>query len=196
MSDSTVRVVALVGSLRRDSINLRLARAAVEHAPAGVAVTVAPALGDLPFYNEDIDPGTGAPGAVPEAVAGLRELVGAADAVLVVTPEYNGSTPAALSNAIDWLSRPYGSGAIKDKPVGVIGAALGRHAGTWSRADTRKSLGVAGGTVLTEIDYGVRASGLEGALPGEVLAELRAVVQKLADAVPVSASRDTWARRD
>ena len=67
-----------------------------------------------------------------------------ADAVLVVTPEYNGSIPAVLKNAIDWLSRPYGNGALKDKPLAVIGSALGQYGGVWAHDETRKSFGIAG----------------------------------------------------
>ncbi|MGC5246947.1 NAD(P)H-dependent oxidoreductase [Gordonia sp. DT219] len=194
MSDSTVQVVVLVGSLRRDSINRRLAQAAADNAPTGVRVRLVDGLGRLPFYNEDIDnedidPSTSPEaGALDPAVTDLREHVGAADAVLVVTPEYNGSTPAVLKNAIDWLSRPYGSGALKDKPVGVIGAALGRYAGSWSRADTRKSIGVAGGRVVEEVDFGFQTSGLtDGALPDEVVDGVGAAVRVLADQVAARA---------
>ncbi|MBE7193405.1 MAG: NAD(P)H-dependent oxidoreductase [Gordonia polyisoprenivorans] len=186
MSDSTVHVVALVGSLRKDSINRRLALAAVDNAPEGVSVTLVDGLEQLPFYNEDLDSATGpVAGDVDPAVARLRAQVGAADAVLLATPEYNGSTPAVLKNAIDWLSRPYGNGALKDKPVGVIGAALGRYAGTWSREDTRKSVGIAGGRVVEEVDFGIQTAGLDdGALPADVVDGVGAAVRVLADQVP------------
>lgn len=184
MSDSTVRVVVLVGSVRRDSINRRLARAAVDAAPEGVEVTVIEGLDRLPFYNEDIDDPDA--GALDGEVARVRETVGAADAVLVVTPEYNGSIPAVLKNVIDWLSRPYGQGAIAGKPVGVIGAALGRYAGTWSREDTRKSVGIAGGRVIESVDFGLATADLaDGALPTEVIDNVVAAVRVLADQVPV-----------
>lgn len=181
MSDSTVRVVALVGSLRRASINRRLAQAAVENAQAGVSVTLVEGLDQLPFYNEDID----TPGAdLAPAVVDLRARVSEADAVLLVTPEYNGSTPAVLKNAIDWLSRPYGAGALNDKPVGVIGAALGRYAGTWSRTDTRKSVGIAGARVVEEADFGLQTSRLtDDVLPAEVIDGVGAAVRVLADQV-------------
>ncbi|RPA62293.1 NAD(P)H-dependent oxidoreductase [Gordonia oryzae] len=186
MSESIVHVVALVGSLRKDSINRRLALAAVDNAPEGVSVTLVDGLERLPFYNEDLDSATGSEADdIDPAVARLRAQVGAADAVLLATPEYNGSTPAVLKNAIDWLSRPYGNGALKDKPVGVIGAALGRYAGTWSRADTRKSVGIAGGRVVEEVDFGIQASGLDdGALHADVVDGVGAAVRALADQVP------------
>ncbi|WLP90052.1 NAD(P)H-dependent oxidoreductase [Gordonia sp. NB41Y] len=184
MTDSTVDVVALVGSLRQASINRRLAQAAADNAPEGVTVTLVEGLEKLPFYSEDID-GGGADGA-PETVAALRERVGAADAVLIFTPEYNGSTPAVLKNAIDWLSRPYGTGAIKDKPVGVVSAALGQYAGTWSREDTRKSVGIAGGRVVEDIDFGLRTAEIaDGALPTEVVDGVRSAVSVLASQVAV-----------
>ena len=111
-----VKVLALVGSLRAASINRQLAELAAETAPDGVTVTVFDGLGDLPFYNEDIDNDD-----VPASVVALREAAADADAALVVTPEYNGSIPGVLKNAIDWLSRPFGNGALKGKPTAVIG---------------------------------------------------------------------------
>eukprot|EP01032_Pedospumella_encystans_P037882 gene37882-42907_t len=120
------RIVALVGSLRADSLNRRIAEALRDQAPEGVVVEIAEGLESLPFYNEDLDDD-----AVPTAAATLRELVGNADAVLAVTPEYNGTMPAVLNNAIDWLSRPYGVGAIVGKPFGVVGATPTPYGGKW-----------------------------------------------------------------
>src|SRR6202044_3808045 len=99
MSDT--KVLALVGSLRAASINRQIAELATEVAPDGVAVTIFEGLGDLPFYNEDIDNDVD----VPAAVTALRAVAAEADATLVVTPEYNGSYPAVIKNAMDWLSR-------------------------------------------------------------------------------------------
>src|SRR5271157_900177 len=103
----STRILALVGSLRAGSYNRQLAEAAVRHAPDGIAVDIFDDLADVAFYNEDID----RPGAVAAADR-LRADVESADALLLVTPEYNGTIPASLKNAIDWISRPYGSGAI------------------------------------------------------------------------------------
>ncbi|HNA50020.1 MAG TPA: NADPH-dependent FMN reductase, partial [Mycobacterium sp.] len=103
-----IKVLVLLGSLRAASINRQLAELAAESAPDGVAVTIYEGLGELPFYNEDLDTD-----AAPAAVAALRAAATAADAALVVTPEYNGSIPGVLKNAIDWLSRPFGNGALK-----------------------------------------------------------------------------------
>ena len=127
------RVVVLVGSLRADSLNRRIAEHLRAEAPAGVVVEIAENLAELPFYNEDLDNGTD----VPAAAVALREQVAAADRVLAVTPEYNGTMPAVLNNAIDWLSRPYGVGAIKGKPFGVVGATPTPYGGKWAHAGHR-----------------------------------------------------------
>jgi len=140
------RVLVLVGSLRAESFNRRLAEALRDQAPAGVTIDIAEGLGELPFYNEDIDGD-----AAPAPVVKLREQVAAADRLLVITPEYNGSTPAVIANAIDWASRPFGTGAIKDKPLAVVGTAVGQYGGQWAHEDTRKSARVAGASVVDDI---------------------------------------------
>jgi NAD(P)H-dependent FMN reductase len=172
-----VRILTLVGSLRAESINRQLAELTAEIAPEGVVVDVFDGLGDLPFYNEDIDNDD-----APEPVGRLRSTAARADAALVVTPEYNGSIPAVIKNAIDWLSRPFGNGALKDKPVAVIGAAAGRYGGVWAHDETRKSLGIAGPRVVESIKLSVPTSSLEGRRPrevGDVVASLQEVIGKL-----------------
>ncbi|MDQ1594692.1 MAG: hypothetical protein QOH40_1248, partial [Arthrobacter pascens] len=99
MSKNTV--LALVGSLRADSTNRKLAEAIQLNAPEDLDVVIHESLGSLPFYNEDID----VEGQVPAAAAALRAAANEADALLLVTPEHNGTMPASLKNAIDWLSR-------------------------------------------------------------------------------------------
>ena len=79
----------------------------------------------------------------------------ALDALLVVTPEYNGSLPAVLKNAIDWTSRPFQHGAITGKPVAVVGTSHGRYGGVWAHDDTRKSAGIAGARVLEDLTLSV-----------------------------------------
>ncbi|MCH5643761.1 MULTISPECIES: NAD(P)H-dependent oxidoreductase [unclassified Gordonia (in: high G+C Gram-positive bacteria)] len=189
MSDRVVELVALVGSLREASINRRLAQLAAENAPGGVHVTVVDDLGTLPFYSEDVDPASADDTELDAGVARLRGVVGGADGVLIVTPEYNGTIPAALKNAIDWLSRPYGSGALQGKPVGVIGAALGRYAGTWSREDTRKSVGIAGGRVIEDVELGVQTSALPdaGVEDPALVEQVVVAVNRLVDEVAVRA---------
>src|ERR1700756_959558 len=122
---SDIKVLVLVGSLRAASINRQIAEVAAEVAPDDVTVTIFDQLGELPFYNEDIDNEAD----VPASVTALRALAADADATLVVTPEYNGSIPAVIKNAIDWLSRPFGDSALKDKPLAVIGGSFGQYGG-------------------------------------------------------------------
>ncbi len=140
------RVLVLVGSLRADSFNRRLAEAVRDNAPAGVTIDIAEDLGPIPFYNEDLD-GENA----PAVVTAFRKQVAAADRLLFVTPEYNGTMPAVLNNAIDWASRPFGAGSIKDKTTAVVGTAVGQYGGQWAHDDTRKSARVAGAHVVDEI---------------------------------------------
>jgi len=140
------RVLVLVGSLRADSYNRRLAEAVRDQAPAGVVVDIANGLGEVPFYNEDID-GADA----PTAVVSLRDQVAAADRVLVVTPEYNGTMPAVLNNALDWASRPFGEGSLKGKPLAVVGTSVGQYGGQWAHEDARRSAKVAGASVVEDI---------------------------------------------
>ena len=149
----SIRILALVGSLRSHSDNLRLAEAAVKLAPSGISVEIFEGLGDVAFYNEDIDQ----PGVVAAADR-LRAEVQSADALLLVTPEYNGTMPAVLKNAIDWISRPSGAGVVSGKPVAVIGTSHGQYGGLWAHDDVRKSAGIAGGNVLDDLKLSVPAA--------------------------------------
>jgi NAD(P)H-dependent FMN reductase len=172
-----VNVLVLVGSLRAASVNRQIAELAAEQAPDGVTVTVFDGLGELPFYNEDIDTVD-----VPAPVVALRDAAADADAALVVTPEYNGSIPGVLKNAIDWLSRPWGNGALKGKPLAVIGAALGQYGGVWAQDETRKSFGIAGPRVVESITLAVPMKSLDGKHPREsadLVQRLREVIGKL-----------------
>jgi NAD(P)H-dependent FMN reductase len=175
---SDINVLALLGSLRAGSVNRQIAQLAAENAPDGVGVTLYDGLGDVPFYNEDID-GPDAPGAATK----LRDAVADADAVLVVTPEYNGSIPAVVKNAIDWISRPYGQSAAAGKPLAVIGAAGGQHGGVWSHDETRKSFGIAGANVVDALKLSVPIGTLDGKHPrdnAELVADVDDVLRKLA----------------
>lgn len=174
---SDIKVLVLVGSLRAASVNRQLAELAVESAPDGADLQLFDRLGELPFYNEDIDTDD-----VAEPVRALRQLAADVDAALVVTPEYNGSIPGVLKNAIDWLSRPYGNSALQGKPLAVVGAALGRYGGQWAHDEARKSFGIAGPRVVEELKLSVPTTGLDGKHPrenDEVAANLRDVVGKL-----------------
>ncbi|MCV7279822.1 NAD(P)H-dependent oxidoreductase [Mycolicibacterium flavescens] len=178
MPESTqTKVLVLLGSLRAASINRQLVELAIESAPDGVHLELFDRLAELPFYNEDID--TAEPA---EPVVALREAAAEADAALVVTPEYNGSIPGVLKNAIDWLSRPWGDGALKDKPLAVVGAALGGYGGQWAHDETRKSFGIAGARVVEDLKLSVPTKSLDGRHPrehAELAANLRDIVGKL-----------------
>jgi NAD(P)H-dependent FMN reductase len=177
------KVLALVGSLRAASINRQIAELAAEVAPDGVAVTIFEGLGDLPFYNEEIDDVMNPEAPVLAAVAALRGAAADADAALVVTPEYNGSYPAVVKNAVDWLSRPFGDSALKGKPLAVIGGSFGQYGGVWAHDDTRKSFGIVGARVVDAIKLSVPFKTLNGQHPrehAEVSANVRDAVGKLA----------------
>jgi NAD(P)H-dependent FMN reductase len=150
----TTSVLVLVGSLRSGSTNRQIAHTALELAPEGLDLTIFDGLADLPFYNEDID----VEGSVPAAAVAFREAVAAADAVLMITPEHNGTIPAVLKNAIDWSSRPFGGSSISAKPVAVVGAAFGQYGGVWSHDEARKALGIAGARVLDDIRMAIPGS--------------------------------------
>ncbi|QOV40453.1 NAD(P)H-dependent oxidoreductase [Streptomyces ferrugineus] len=176
----SVRILALVGSLRAGSHNRQLAEAAVKLAPEGAEVVLFEGLADIPFYNEDVD----VEGGVPAAAATLREAAAGADALLLFTPEYNGTIPAVLKNAIDWLSRPYGAGAISGKPVAVVGTAFGQYGGVWAQDEARKSVGVAGGKVLEDIKLSIpgsvtRFAETHPADDAEVAAQLTEVIARV-----------------
>src|SRR5271169_4913679 len=180
---NTIKVLALVGSLRAASVNRQIAELAAEVAPDGVTVTVFEGLGELPFYNEEIDPAVGAKVEEPAPVAALRAAAADADAALVVTPESNGSVPAVVKNAIDWLSRPFGDGALKDKPLAVIGGSFCQFGGVWAHDDTPKTLGIAGARVVEALKLSVPFKTLDGKDPAEhdeLSANVRDIVGKLA----------------
>ncbi|MGC9540630.1 NADPH-dependent FMN reductase [Streptomyces sp. UG1] len=176
----SVRILALVGSLRAGSHNRQLAEAAVKLAPEGAEVVLFEGLAEIPFYNEDID----VEGGVPATAAKLREAAAGADALLLFTPEYNGTIPAVLKNAIDWLSRPFGAGAISGRPVAVVGTAFGQYGGVWAQDEARKSVGVAGGKVLEDIKLSIpgsvtRFAETHPADDAEVAAQLTEVIARV-----------------
>jgi NAD(P)H-dependent FMN reductase len=176
MSDITVLV--LLGSLRGASVNRQLAELAIETAPDGVRLALFDRLGELPFYNEDLDNDD-----VAEPVVALRDAASGANAALVVTPEYNGSIPGVLKNAIDWLSRPFGNSALKNKPLAVIGASRGQYGGVWAHDEARKSFGIAGPRIVEDLRLSVPTKALDGRHPREnteLVENLRNIVGKLA----------------
>ena len=172
-----MRVLAVSGSLRADSYNTRLLEAAVAAAPAGVEVELLdPALvADLPLYDQDLED-EGAPASVDL----LREAWAGADAILFATPEYNGSVPGGLKNAIDWASRPKFDAALTNKTVSVIGASTGQFGAMWAQQDLRKILGIAGARVVGD---GLPVARAHEGFPDLVHEQLRGVLQTLVEAV-------------
>ena len=127
-------IAVLVGSLRKDSINRKIALALAELAPPSLQLKIVE-IGDLPLYNEDIDGAN-----PPAAYTTFREQLAAADGLLFVTPEYNRSVPGALKNAIDVGSRPYGQSKMSGKPGAVISASPGAIGGFGANHHLRQSL--------------------------------------------------------
>jgi chromate reductase len=133
-----VNVAVIVGSLRRESVNRKVALALKKlAAPRGLNLSLVE-LGDLPQYNDDlwVDP--------PAAVTRLKRAVEAADAVLFITPEYNRGVPGLLKNALDWASRPWGKNSWSGKPGAIAGATGGKVGTAVAQAELRNSVVVLG----------------------------------------------------
>lgn len=140
-----LRILGLAGSLRAQSYNAALLRAAVPLCPEGTTMELCEGIDALPLYNEDLD------GPLPPApVAELRRRIVEADAVLLVTPEHNRSIPAALKNALDWASRPLGAAAFTSKPVAVAGASPGALGTVRAQTVLRQVLTGIGADVVAE----------------------------------------------
>ena len=173
-----MRVLAISGSLRRDSYNTALLRAARDLAPAGVAVEHYDGLAAIPAFSEDLEADP------PAEVRDLREQIAAADALLVATPEYNGSAPGALKNALDWASRPRGTAALVAKPAAVIGASPSSFGAKWAQEQIRRALMLSGAMVV-EPELAVANADqrfVDGELvDGEVRAGLAEVLEALAE---------------
>jgi NAD(P)H-dependent FMN reductase len=187
---SNVRILALVGSLRAGSHNRQLAETARDNAPDGVEIELYEGLADLPFYNEDIDTDQDRPTAADR----FRQAGNAADGFLLFSPEYNGTIPAVLKNAIDWGSRPYGEGALGGKPVAVVGTAFGQYGGVWAQDEARKAVGIAGARPLDDVKLSVPESVVRFAEAhprddAELVEQVTGVVRRLAEATkqPVAA---------
>ena len=139
-----MKILAISGSLRADSYNTALARAAAERAPEGTEIELYNRLGDIPPFDADSDGDNAS-----EAVRDFRKRIAGADALLFVTPEYNGSIPGVLKNAIDWASRPPRGGAsIWGKTAAVAGVTTGQFGAIWAQQDLRRILGIAGARVI------------------------------------------------
>ena len=140
-----MQILAVSGSLRRESHNTRLLRAASELAPPGIELELYDELASLPPYDADLDVEP-----APAPVRNLRERIAAADGILISTPEYNGSIPGQLKNAVDWASRPFPDSPLRNKPIALAGATPGAYGAMWAQTDLRRVLGVAGARVVGE----------------------------------------------
>jgi chromate reductase, NAD(P)H dehydrogenase (quinone) len=138
-----VKILGISGSLRSQSHNTNLLRAAAELLPPGVELELWDGLKAVPPYDQDDDVEP-----APEPVAAIRSAIAAADAVLFATPEYNSSVPGVLKNALDWVSRPLKTNALRNKPVAVVGASTGAFGAVWSQAELRKVLAAIGARVV------------------------------------------------
>jgi chromate reductase len=174
------RILGISGSLRRDSHNTSLLRAAAEAAGPDIEFELYDGLKQIPPYDEDddVDPR-------PESVARLNEAIAAADAVFFSTPEYNSSIPGQLKNAIDWVSRPVATNALRNKPVAVVGASTGGFGAVWAQAELRKVLAAVGARVLDlELPVPHAHTRFEdgGLTDDEIRTRLEEAIEVLADA--------------
>ncbi len=183
---SAIRILGLSGSLRSGSHNTALLRAAAMSLPSGAELEVYDGLRDLPPYDADLDVEP-----VDPAVARLREAIAEADGVLISTPEFNGSIPGALKNALDWASRPLATSPLRNLPVAVVGASVGAFGAVWAQAELRKVLGAIGARVVdAEVAVGHAHTRFDQdgqLLDDEVRDQLEEVVRAL---VTVAEARD------
>lgn len=182
-----MKVLGVSGSLRADSHNTCLLRAAAELLPPAVELEVWDGLRDIPPYDEDgdVEP-------APPAVAALRTAIAGADAVLFSTPEYNSSIPGQLKNALDWASRPLATNVLRNVPVAVVGASTGMFGAVWAQAELRKVLGAIGARVVDgEVAVGhapTRLGPERGLTDAELRDQLALVVADLCAAVSARAA--------
>lgn len=184
----TTKYILISGSLRRESYNsaaLRAVARIIGERPEDAEFSFLP-IGEIPFYNGDLDTDT-----VPSAVLEARAAVAAADVVIISTPAYNGAVPGVLKNALDWVSRPYGSSAIAGKPVAVLSASPGAR----GAADAQEGLlSVLDYCDTVVVEHEVVAIGTAGErldeagefTDEEIVAELRSLVEAAARSVGVT----------
>jgi chromate reductase len=132
MQNNTLKVLGIVGSLRRNSYNKALLRAAQQIAPDSISIETYDYLDSIPPYNEDVQNQS-----FPAVVSAFKQCIRDADGILIVTPEYNYGIPGVLKNAIDWASRPYGDSAWEGKPLAIMGASTGQGGSVRSQLQLR-----------------------------------------------------------
>lgn len=182
-----MRILGISGSLRRDSYNRRLLRAAAALLPPELELVIFEGLKGVPPFDEDDEPNP------PIGVRTLREAIAGADALLIATPEYNSSIPGQLKNAVDWASRSPSNPVLLNRPVAVIGASTGMFGAVWAQAELRKAVASAGARVIDRelpVGYAAEAFAEDGNLVddemtsrlGEILTELRVAAAQRAAA--------------
>jgi chromate reductase len=173
-----MKVLAISGSLRRDAYSTRLAEAAADLLPEGWSFELFQGLSAIPNFDQDLE------GSDPEPVIDLRQKIDAADALLIVTPEYNATMPGGLKNAIDWASRPHGDSALAGKPAAIVSSSPMPFGGVWANQQVRKSFTITGTpAVETELAVGKVDQKIDdgGKLADEATAEaLRSLLAELA----------------
>lgn len=169
-----MKILVISGSARRESLNTRLAQVAAAVRP-GDTLTLMSGLDRLPFFNADVEEA-----GLPAPVLELREAVADADALVIVTPEYNGTVPGMLVNAVDWLSRPPGDSVLQRKPVVVLSASPSRYGGIRAAEHLRTVLGYIGADIAPVGISVPRAHErlVDGAVDAALAAEVAGVLAK------------------
>lgn len=153
MSDRTLRILAIPGSLRQSSYNRSLLEAAAELTPRGMSMSVYESLDSVPVFNEDLEQPP------PPGVARLREALASSDGLLIATPEYNQSLPGVVKNMIDWLSRSEEGAGLEGKPVAVTGVTTGPWGTRLAQSMLRQVLLSTQALVLTQPTLFLRDAG-------------------------------------
>ena len=180
-----MRLLGISGSLRSGSLNTQLLRLAAEELPEGVELELYDDLASIPPFDQDLVD------LAPDQVERLKEAVAEADAILVATPEFNGSIPGQLKNAIDWVSRPLADNPARGKPAAVIGASTSSFGGIWAQRELRKVLGILGTRVL-DVELPIAKADQRLADPDlDLRAELAHVVDALVGAVGATEREST-----
>jgi chromate reductase len=175
-----VKLLGISGSLRADSLNTQLLRLAAEELPEGVELEIYDGIAAIPPYDNDLED------LGHDAVTRLKQAIAAADAILVATPEYNGSIPGQLKNALDWVSRPLKENPLRGSSVAVIGASPGAFGAVWAQRELKKVLAVMGARVI-DVELAVakadrRLEEPDGDLRDQLAATVSALVESAAPA--------------
>jgi chromate reductase len=186
-----LRVLGISGSLRRDSYNTRLLRVAARLLPRDAELEIYDGLKTIPPYDADDDTEP-----APAAVAELKTAIAEAGALLVATPEYNGSIPGVLKNALDWASRPATDNVLRGKPTAIVGATTGMFGAVWAQAETRKVLATIGALVVDRELPVARADDAfdsnDQLADRQLENELSAILSELVSEAPASTGRQAF----